>query len=193
MKEKFHCISPPLDTLRTITQKENMETRQMSPFFSFTFSDLTVRNIHFWNWKYSKFIFMCSPLWPILVCKIPHFLAKSYQFRQLITHSKYLLVFKMSWRRLHHVFSVTILRLPRRLEDILQDVLKMSWRRLGRRKIVTLKTSWRRLEDMSWRRLGDKQNNYWEYLYLTNLNLYLINLYFIYLYLTNQGESLKMH
>ena len=68
-----------------------------------------------------------------------------------------------SSRRLQHVFSVTILRLPRRLEDVLKtsckDVLKTSWRplarRLGRRKIVTLKTSWRRLEDISWRRLQD--------------------------------------
>ena len=38
-------------------------------------------------------------------------------------------------------------------------------------------------------RLGDKQNVYWEYLYLTNLNLHLINVYLTYLYLTNQGES----
>ena len=45
-----------------------------------------------------------------------------------------------SWRRLQHVFSVTILR---------------PSRRLGRQKIVTLKTSWRRLEDMSWRCLED--------------------------------------
>ena len=41
--------------------------------------------INFWIWKYSKFIFMWSPLWFILVCKIPQFLSKSYQFRQLIT------------------------------------------------------------------------------------------------------------
>ena len=65
----------------------------------------------------------------------------------------------MSWRRLQHVFSVTILRLPRRLEDVLktfsrplarrlEDIFKTSSRRLGRRKIVTLKTSWRRLEDV---------------------------------------------
>ena len=40
-----------------------------------------------------------------------------------------------SWRRLQHVFSVTILRLPRRLEDILQDVLKTSSR--------VFKTSWK--------------------------------------------------
>ena len=60
-----------LDNLKTITQEENMETRQMTLFFSSTFSDLTVCNIHFWIWKYSKFIFMWSPLWFILVCKIP--------------------------------------------------------------------------------------------------------------------------
>ena len=60
-----------------------------------------------------------------------------------------------SSRRLQHVFSVTIFRLPRRLEDALKTSRKMSWRRLGRQKIVTLKTSWRRLEDMSWRRLED--------------------------------------
>ena len=104
--------------------------------------------------------------------------------------SKHLLVFKtswrrlqdMSWRRLQHVFSVTVLRLPRRLQDVLKKswrrLAKTSWRRLeevfktsrktsskrlGRRTIVRLKTSsrlfedmlWRRLEDMSWRRLED--------------------------------------
>ena len=74
-----------LDNLRTITHKGNMETRQMTPFFSSTFSDLTVWNIHFWIWKYSKFIFMWSLLWFILVCKIPQFLAKSYRFRHFIT------------------------------------------------------------------------------------------------------------
>ena len=74
-----------LDNLRTITQEENMETRQMTPFFSSTFSDLTVCNIHFWIWKYSKFIFMWSPFWSILIYKIPQFLTESYWFRQLIT------------------------------------------------------------------------------------------------------------
>ena len=115
----------------------------------------------------------------------------------------------ITWRRLQHVFSVTIFRLPRRHEDI----FKMSSRPLGRKGIVTLKTSSRRLEDMSWRRLkdmsclktswrhifktsrcfgdktssrclGDKQNFYWGYLYLINLNVYLTNLYFTNLYLT---------
>ena len=36
----------------------------------------------------------------------------------------------MSSRRLEDVFSVTIFRLPRRLEDGLQEVLKTSSRRL---------------------------------------------------------------
>ena len=36
-----------LDNLRTITQEENMEARQMTPFFSSTFSALTICNIHF--------------------------------------------------------------------------------------------------------------------------------------------------
>ena len=69
--------------------------------------------------------------------------------------SKHLLVLKTSWRRLQdmfwrrlqYVFSVTISRLPRRLEDVLQrcfeDVLKTS-----------CKTSWKRLQDIlktSWK------------------------------------------
>ena len=66
--------------------------------------------------------------------------------------SKHLLVLKtswrrfqdMSWRHLQHVFSVTILRLPRRLED----VKLLHWRRLE-------DMPWRCLEDMSWRRLED--------------------------------------
>ena len=77
---------------------------------------------------------------------------------------------------------------------------KTSWRWLGRQKFVMLKTSsrrlkdisWRSLEDMSWnvlktysKRLGDKKNVSWGYLYLTNLNMYLTNLYFTNVYLTN--------
>ena len=42
----------------------------MIPFFSSTFSTLTACNIYFWIWKYSKFIFMWSTLWSLLVCKI---------------------------------------------------------------------------------------------------------------------------
>ena len=47
-----------LDNLRTISQEGNMETRQMTPFFSSTFSDLTVSNIHsFLNLKILKIPF----------------------------------------------------------------------------------------------------------------------------------------
>ena len=45
----------------------------MTPFFSSTFWALTVCDIHFYVWKMSKFIFMRSPLWSTLVCKIPEF------------------------------------------------------------------------------------------------------------------------
>ena len=72
---------------------------------------------------------------------------------------KHLLVFKTSWRRLQvmswrslqQIFSVTVLRLVRRLQDVFKTSHKTSWRR----KIFALKTSWSRLEDMSWRRFED--------------------------------------
>ena len=113
---------------------------------------------------------------------------------------KHLLPVKTSWRRLQHVFSVTVLRLPRRLEDISQDVLRTSWKTKNcyaedvlktswRHAIKTssrhvLKMSWRRVLKTSWRYCGDKQNTYWGYLYLLNLNVYLTNLYLANLHLT---------
>ena len=45
----------------------------MAPFFSSTFWALTVWDIHFCIWKLSKFILTGSPLWSILVYKIPEF------------------------------------------------------------------------------------------------------------------------
>ena len=42
--------------------------------------------------------------------------------------SKHLLVLNTSRRRLQHVFSVTILCLPRRLEDVLKTSCKTSWK-----------------------------------------------------------------
>ena len=57
--------------------------------------------------------------------------------------SKYLLVLKTSWRRLQHVFSVTIFRLARCLEDVLKTSRKTSWRHV--------------LKTFS-KRLGDKKN-----------------------------------
>ena len=122
---------------------------------------------------------------------------------------KYLLVFKtcwrrlqdMSWRRLQHVFSVTIFCLPRRLEDVLktswktkncyaEDVLKTCLEEVLRTCLEdflktcledVLKTSWRHILKTSWRhvlktssrRLGDKKK--WGYLHLTNLNVCVSN------------------
>ena len=70
-----------LDNLRTISQEENRDTRQMTQS---TFSALTGFKNHFWIWKYSKFVFMWSSFWSLLVCKILQFLTKSYRFGQLI-------------------------------------------------------------------------------------------------------------
>ena len=58
-----------LDNLRTITQEESMETKEMTPFVHLLFSALFV--------KWPKFTFMWSPLWSILVCKIPQFWAEA--------------------------------------------------------------------------------------------------------------------
>ena len=80
----------------------------------------------------------------------------------------------MSSKRLEHIFSVTIFRLPRRLQNIFRDVFKTFWRclqhvfprRLRRRNIVTLKTCWRRLQDTSYRRVKTSwrpTNIYWDY------------------------------
>ena len=71
----------------------------------------------------------------------------------------------------------------RRLEEISQDVLKTSWKTINCHAEDVLKTSWRYVLKMSWRhalkmsakRLGEKQNVFWSYLYLTNLNAYLTN------------------
>ena len=64
-----------LDNLRTITQEWSMETRKMTPFFIYFFC--SVCNIHFYNWKWSKFIFLWSPLWSIQIFKMPQFWAKA--------------------------------------------------------------------------------------------------------------------
>ena len=69
-----------------------------------------------------------------------------------------------SWRRLQHVFSLTILRLPRRLEDVLKTFSRPLARRLEDVLEDEKLLRWRRLEDVlktcledvlktSWRRL----------------------------------------
>ena len=120
--------------------------------------------------------------------------------RYCLTHpSKDLLVFKMSWRCLQHIFSVTVFRLSKRFEDISQDILKTSRRLQGvleEGKVLR----WRRLQGISWRHLEDILKTTWRrlkdvfeankmltrnILYLTILNVYLTYLYFTNLYLMN--------
>ena len=75
-----------LDNLRTITQKRNMETRQMTPFFFiYYFRSNGSQYYSFLNLKILRIHFHVVPTCSILVCKIPQFLTKSYQFTQLIT------------------------------------------------------------------------------------------------------------
>ena len=45
----------------------------MAPVFSSIFWALTVFDIHFCIWKMWKFVFMGSPFWSILFCKMPEF------------------------------------------------------------------------------------------------------------------------
>ena len=96
---------------------------------------------------------------------------------------------KTSWRRLAKTFW-------RRLEDVLKTSCKTSWKAKNCYAEDVFKTSWRHVLKLSWspiwktslKRLRRKQNVYWWYLYLTNLNVYLANLCFPNLYLTNLGQ-----
>ena len=90
--------------------------------------------------------------------------------------SKHLLVLKTSSRRLQRVFSVIVLRLLRRLEDVLQKLLEDVLKTCLQDVLKTcfedvLKMSWRHVLKTSWKHYGEKQNTYWWYLYLTNLYL----------------------
>ena len=69
-------------------------------------------------------------------CFSKYFQATTKRQLAVLTQQAFVLM-KTYWRRLEDVFSVTIFRLSRRLED----VLKTSWRRLA-------KTFWRRLEEV---------------------------------------------
>ena len=54
----------------------------------------------------------------------------------------------MSWRRLQHVFSVTIFCVPRRLEDVLKTHCNMSWRCLEDVLEDKKLLCWRHLQDV---------------------------------------------
>ena len=107
--------------------------------------------------------------------------------------SKHLLVFKtswrhlqdMSWRRLQHVFSVTILRLPRRLEDVLKTFSRPLARRLQDVLEDEKLLRWRRLEDVLEINKIFTRISVLIHGLLRNLNQYLTNLYLTNLYFTN--------
>ena len=84
-------------------------------------------------------------------------------------------VFKTSWR---HILKTSWRHV---LKTSWRYVLKTSWRHV-------LKITWRHVLKTSWRHYGNKQNIYWGYLYLANLNVYLTNLYFTNLYLAILGR-----
>ena len=107
---------------------------------------------------------------------------------------------KTFWRRHEDVLKASCKRSWRSLEDVLEDEKLLRWRRLQYVLKTCLedvlktcledifKTSWRHILKTSSRCLGGKQNVYWWYLYLTNLNVYLTNLCFTNIYLTNLGQ-----
>ena len=111
--------------------------------------------INKWQW-YNTAAKLFGIIQYILV-KIPHhFLIHSRRIPANICWSS-IHFFKRSSSR-HHLQDVFKTSSSKGLQRNNFSSSKTSWKRLGRRKIVTLKTFSRRL--------GDKQNVYWEYLYL---------------------------
>ena len=64
-----------LDKLRAITQEGNLKTRQMTSFFHLVFLLCLQHSLLYL--KIVKIDFHVVPLWSILVCKSPQFLAKA--------------------------------------------------------------------------------------------------------------------
>ena len=67
----------------------------------------------------------------------------------------------MSSRCLEDVFSVTIFRLPRRLEDVLREVLKTSSRRLQDVFVRRLQDVLEDVKLLRWRSVEDVFKTYW--------------------------------
>ena len=103
--------------------------------------------------------------------------------------SKYLPVFKTSSKRLQRSNFSSFNFLS--CKDVLNTsrktsihLLKTSWRTENFYSEDVLKTCWTHVLKMNSRRLREKENVYWGYQYLKNLNVYLTNLYFKNLYQT---------
>ena len=164
------------------------------------------------NWRHKNLHMVClyKQIWELVLRKkvtvtAEYLVSTLNKYADKESHRKTHLIFKISSK---HVLKTSSTRLqhnsfclPRRLEDILktswqmkncytEDVFKTSWRHVlrsfGRH---AWETFWRHVLKTTWSHLGDKQNVYREYLYLTNLNVYLTNLYFTNLYLTNLRQA----
>ena len=83
LRSAKNCKKCTFQTIKYQKQNGNMKT-----IFHVLFFTLTVCNIHFYIWKSSKFIFMWSSLWSILVCKTPYFWALTTNLASLSYFSR---------------------------------------------------------------------------------------------------------
>ena len=83
LRSAKNCKKCTFQTIKYQKQNGNMKI-----IFHVLFFTLTVCNIHFYIWKSSKFIFMWSSLWSILVCKIPYFWALTTNLANLSYFSR---------------------------------------------------------------------------------------------------------
>ena len=78
-----------------------------------------------------------------------------------------------SWRRFQGLSQDVLKTSCKTKNCYAEDVFKTSWRHVLKTSWRdVLKTYWRHTLKTSSRRLGGKQNFYWWYLYLTNLNFF---------------------
>ena len=86
-------------------------------------------NIYFLQNNNNK-SFYCIYLYAQIIFYISFKIILSKRFLVFKTQpSKHLLVFKTSWRSLQQIFSITVLRLVRRLQEVFKTSHKTSWRR----------------------------------------------------------------
>ena len=86
-------------------------------------------NIYFLQNNNNK-SFYCIYLYAQIIFYISFKIILSKRFLVFKTQpSKHLLVFKTSWRSLQQIFSITVLRLVRRLQEVFKTSHQTSWRR----------------------------------------------------------------
>ena len=126
--EKIHCLF--LSNLKSEETKSQIKAHLSylanSYFYNYK-SSLRILHQHrvLWNLKKNKDIVITKPDKGNGVVILDRKLYNNPSKHLLVLKTSWRRLEDMSWRRLQHLFSVTILRLPRRLED----VLKKFWRR----------------------------------------------------------------